>query len=579
MASTSVMEPMVLLYRATGDKRYLDFAEYIVTAWDEQGGPRVLTALLGGASVDKVANGKAYEMTSNLVGLCELYRVTGKKPYLDAVLNAWKDISAHRLYITGSGSSHELWQADFHFPDDSGAQICETCVTVTWMQLNMELLRLLGEARFAEELEKTLYNHLLGAQEPTGDDWSYYTPLVGRKPYESVTTCCHSSGPRGVALAPEFLYAATQDGVAVNVFGASSATVPLTVGGDVHIEQKTNYPLDGKIELAITPNGVTKPFTLRLRPPVWASKLTVAVNQTSVPVKRDGSGYIAIARSWSPGDVVTCDIAMTPRIVLGDHENADRMAILYGPLALAADRAHNPNSGLNVENIAPATEKADEFKLRGTTGPGAAATPMFETDGVTFTGDSAAPKRTNCTLALTPYSAAGGDKAPICVWLKRPAEFKPTPQSLVIGATESRSRKGNQPGSIVDGDATSFAVTFDGAKPVEDWFAVAVARPVTIRRVVFVHGQLFHDGGWFDASAGKPKIQIQRAKDGPWEDLAQLDAYPATTATAPTGLKGFDKFTVECPPTPVVGIRVVGKPSSGDNPAQAFSSCAEISAY
>jgi len=145
------------------------------------------------------------------------------------VLNAWKDIAAHRLYITGSGSSHEHWQVDCHLPNGEGAQICETCVTVTWMQLNIELLRLLGQARFGDELEKTLYNHLLAAQKPTCDDWAYYTPLVGHKPYDASTNCCHSSGPRGVALVPSFVYSTTPDGIAVNIFSASKATLPLPV--------------------------------------------------------------------------------------------------------------------------------------------------------------------------------------------------------------------------------------------------------------------------------------------------------------------------------------------------------------
>ena len=77
MAATSVLEPIVLLYRTTGDKRYLDFAHYIVRSWDEPGGPKVLTTLLSEKQVNKTANGKAYEMLSNLVGLCELYRATG----------------------------------------------------------------------------------------------------------------------------------------------------------------------------------------------------------------------------------------------------------------------------------------------------------------------------------------------------------------------------------------------------------------------------------------------------------------------------------------------------------------------
>ena len=100
MASTSVLEPMVLLYRITGEERYLEFARYLVSSWDEPQGPKIVAALLAKKRVNETANGKAYEMLSNLVGLCELVRVTGEQRLLDAVLNAWEDIVCRRLYIT-----------------------------------------------------------------------------------------------------------------------------------------------------------------------------------------------------------------------------------------------------------------------------------------------------------------------------------------------------------------------------------------------------------------------------------------------------------------------------------------------
>ena len=81
--------------------RYLEFARYIVKSWDEPGGPAIAASLASGKGVNKTANGKAYEMLSNLVGLCELARATGDRSLLEPVLNAWNDIVANRLYITG----------------------------------------------------------------------------------------------------------------------------------------------------------------------------------------------------------------------------------------------------------------------------------------------------------------------------------------------------------------------------------------------------------------------------------------------------------------------------------------------
>ena len=110
MAATSVLEPMVLLYRATGEEKYLDFAKYIVQSWDEPNGPNIIKTLTETGKVNKTANGKAYEMLSNLVGLCELARATGEAKYLEAPKKAWADIVENQRYVTGTASAHEHFQ-------------------------------------------------------------------------------------------------------------------------------------------------------------------------------------------------------------------------------------------------------------------------------------------------------------------------------------------------------------------------------------------------------------------------------------------------------------------------------------
>ena len=123
-------------------------------------------------------------------------------------------------------------------------------------------------------------------------------------------------------------------------------------------------------------------------------------------------------------------------------------------------------------------------------------------------------------------------------------------------------------------------VTFDGKPAAEDWYAVSLAEPTAVQRVVFTHGRNFHDGGWFDASGGKPRVQVRLSADGEWQTVGELGDYPATTATANGGIKGGQKFTVGlAPPVKVIAVRVVGKPASGSKPEQAFSSCGELEAF
>lgn len=154
------------------------------------------------------------------------------------------------------------------------------------------------------------------------------------------------------------------------------------------------------------------------------------------------------------------------------------------------------------------------------------------------------------------------------------------PHSLLSGGTESRSRPGSGGGAIQDDDTETFATTAGGRSSGEDWFAVSVPKTIYVRRVVFTHGPLTPEGGWFDASGGRPRVQVQRAADGPWETIGVLEEYPDTTASDPAQLQPGQAFTLRLQtPVPARAVRVAGKPASGNHPAQARVSCAELQAF
>ncbi len=569
MAATSVLEPIVLLYRATGDNRYLDFAKYLVSAWDEPNGPMVKSTLLTEKSVRKTANGKAYEMLSNLNGLCELYRATGDRQYLEPALNAWSDIVRNRLYITGSGSAGEHWQDEFHLPNGNNASICETCVTVTWEQLNLQLLRLTGESKYADQLERSVYNHLLGAQKPTGEAWCYYTPLQGVKPYGTETNCCLSSGPRGVALLPTFIYGGTADGVAINLYTPSRVTISVP-GGNVEIEQKTEYPLTGIVSIDVKPDAGAKPFALELRIPGWTPRAVLTLNGQPISVAPNHGEFLTLKRAWKSGDRIQLAMDMPPTLVAGDHENEGKVAVMVGPIVMAADEGHNPDcKPITRCEVSGAGEDISKFSLTRSTEGSKVAEPVYV---VSSNGDVPA-------LRLVPFYAAGQDGSRFAVWMARPGLGRKG-SSLLAFADETRSESGNQSGSITDDDPATFAVTFNGKKQSEAWFAAAIPEAAVIDRVVFCHGRTFHDGGWFDTTSGKPRVQIMRGKGGKWEDAATLDSYPASTASRPgNGLRDGAAFEVRFPTASVYAARVIGVPACGDNPNQAFASCGELKAF
>ena len=573
MAPTSVLEPMALLYRLTGEQRYLDFCNYIVRAWEQPNGPHIVSRLLAGKGVNQVGNGKAYEMLSCLNGALELYRTTGYRKLLAASLNAWQDIVDHRLYLTGAASYCELFRDEFDLPNNNN--VGETCVTVTWLQFNAQLLRLTGEARFAEQIEKVTLNQLLGAQQPDGAGWGYYVQMEGKKPYSTTLDghCCLSSGPRGIALLPTFAITTDQDGAVINLFDAGTAQLTLRDGTPVTLRIVSLYPADGKIRVIVeTPSP--KEFSLKLRLPAWCQESSIR----PTGAQRGDDGYTVLRRKWKFSDTLELSLKLEPRVLAGDHLNRGKAAVLYGPLVLAADEGlladakqslnalALPKADLAALAVTPETAPADRKNWAGAQSFRINATGQDQ--GALF------------KARLVPFADAGSTGQRYKVWL--PLAGQPIANLLLCGV-ESRSRRGNLDGSINDDNLQSMVVTFDGKRAAEDWFAVSVPRPVTARRVVFAHGKNFHDGGWFDTSSGKPRVQIQRTADSAWETVGELMDYPSTTAASGqhdrlTWANREFSLKLEKPVT-FVSVRVIGVPASGDAPQQAFASCAELQAF
>lgn len=575
MAATSVLEPMVLLYRHTGDARYLDFCRYIVKSWDESNGPGIIASLLEHGHVNKTANGKAYEMLSNLVGLCELARATGDRDLLKPVLTAWQDIVSKRLYITGACSQGEHFRDDYYLPNGMSAHVGEQCVTTTWIQLNWQLLRLTGEPRFGEQLEKTFYNQLSAAQRPDGAQWCYFTSPEGTKPYGPGINCCVSSGPRGMALAPQsavFTSRPAQEestSFVFNLLGSGRVNTRLS-GQAVEIEQRSEFPRKGDFSFVVLRAG-SDPFGMRIRLPAWSS-FPQFVGETSHDwkYKIEGDWLILPPQRWRQNARFTLRFRLEPRAIAGEHGNIGLTSLQWGPFVLAYDQKRNP--GLPLPALVALADSQDRkpFELNA----GSTGALLFSTRLLSARQSGVHP------AILVPFADAGADGGRYAVWLRSPGTPPPINASLFAYANESRSEAGNVEGSIADGDTESFVVTFNSRAQAEAFFCVQTEPSVEFRRVVFAHGRTFHDGGWFDTSTGRPRVEVKSAPAASWEKIGELTDYPETTATHNAGLKDGQSFSLKLPnPVKAVALRIVGRPACGDNPRQAFASCSEIQAF
>lgn len=352
MAASSVLGPVLSLFRHTGDQAHLRFAEYIVGQWSSPRGPRLIEKALAGVPVASrfprpkdwfswENGGKAYEMMSCYIGLLELFRETGRPAYLGAATRAHRSILDSEINVAGSGSSRECWYGGAATQAFPAPNAMETCVTTTWMRFSAHLLRLTGDPRFAGAIETSAYNALAGAMTPSGDSFAKYSSLAGtRELGESQCgmrlNCCMANGPRGLMLLPSVAVMTSPDGPVVNLYEQGEFSLALPSGAPAALVVRTAYPFSGTVELRMrlrTPGR----FALRLRIPEWSAHTALAVNGAPVSGVRPGA-YAVIDRRWSSGDSVHLALDGRARLTLPPNEASGRfVAVALGPLLLARD--------------------------------------------------------------------------------------------------------------------------------------------------------------------------------------------------------------------------------------------------
>ncbi len=432
MAASSVLEPICQLYTRTGNKKYLEFAEEIVRQWETPEGPQLISK-----STVNVAErfpkpkvnwygpeqgSKAYEMMSCYEGLLELYRLTGKNEYKKAVENTWQNILDTEINIAGSGSGVECWFGGKHLQTMHIGHYQETCVTATWIKLGQQLLRLTGEAKYADAIEQTWYNSLLGAMYPDGADWAKYTPLEGQRLEGGEQcgmglNCCVASGPRGLFTLPLTAVMSEMNGICVNFFAEGNYKLQTPDQKKLEVEQQTDYPVSGNVTLKLSLPKAEQ-MKVRIRIPQWSKNTTLDVNGQQAEVV--AGEYTELTRTWKSGDVINLSLDMRGRVVhMGDQP--DNIAIVRGPIVLTRDvRLGSPHVDLTIE---PVADKDGFVKLEpaGTNKDG--IWMKFTCPFMLESHKEGANKPTNITLC--DYSSAGNtvdDHSWFRVWLPQPLD-------------------------------------------------------------------------------------------------------------------------------------------------------------
>jgi uncharacterized protein len=347
LAPSSVLEPVSLLYQRTEEKRYLEFCNHIISLWEK---PNKLTPtgikLIENAitKVDLWEMGgapKAYEMMSCFEGLCEMYRNTGNKIYLDACKSLVESIIEDELMVVGSASSYEIWFNGKMRQTEPLFQGMETCVTVTWIKLLYQMLRLTGDSKYADEIEKSIYNALISSMTPDGTWWAYYNSLQGERcyshlQYEDVAlSCCVANGPRALLLVPQFYVMTDENGPVINIYEEGEANIKINSGNEVELIQKTKYPVDGNINITVNPKK-QETFAVSLRIPSWSKNNSIKINGKKLDQSLIPGTYFKIDRHWSKNDLIELDLDMQAYVVNAPSGVKD-LAIVKGPIVLSFD--------------------------------------------------------------------------------------------------------------------------------------------------------------------------------------------------------------------------------------------------
>lgn len=425
--SSTLLEPFMRLFNLTGEQRYLDFATYIV----ESGGTKHynLIELACANTPPYLMSGhypKAYEMMSLFEGLVEYYRVTGDAKCRQAFLNLYNNIRTREITIIGNGGADrpfhpyvagEAWgNTASEQTNPAITRMMETCVGVTWMKFCSQVLRLTGDPTAMDEIEKYVYNGLLGAMKPTGDGFSYVNLLNGNKVVNYgwgwkfngfYVTCCNLNGPMGLAYIPYVAVMEDGSGPVVNLYNACNVETRTPGGQALHLSLETDFPLSGKVTLRVSP-GKKEKFTVKLRIPSWSKATALYVNGKRM--EATAGTYAAITRKWSDGDIVEMELDMTCRLVDAPHgtdpAGDNFQAVVRGPIVLARD-----------ENTDAAY--AEPVKVKATPGGTVDIRPVSPTLPTTKM-EYLVPTESGSIRMVDYASVNGWEGKRICTWLPLP---------------------------------------------------------------------------------------------------------------------------------------------------------------
>ena len=344
---------LVKLYQATGEKKYLDFSEWLI---DERGKGL-------GANEGKPWNAEYHqddkpvrEMTDIAghavramylyCGMADVAAYTGDQGYIDALGRLWDDVVLKNMYVTGGigqSAHNEGFTEDYSLPNLTA--YCETCASVGMVLWNWRMNQFTGDGKYVDVMERSMYNGALAGISLDGDRFFYVNPLESLGNHHRQAwygcACCPSQICRFLPSIGNYIYGVSDDAIWVNLYIGDKADVRFG-GKNLTLTQETRYPWEGAVKLTVGTRSAVK-ADMRLRIPGWCKSYVIKVNGAEVNPEVE-SGYAVLPGRWKDGDVIELDMDMPVELVAADprtKEDEGMRAVQRGPLVYCIEEVDN----------------------------------------------------------------------------------------------------------------------------------------------------------------------------------------------------------------------------------------------
>ena len=451
---------LVKLFHLTGERRYLEKAKYFI---DERGaeppyfdmeqkapGFETIWGRLGGSDyyqahmpirAQREIVGHAVRAMYMCCAAADIAAETGDAPLLSAADRLWESASGRKMYVTGGlGSSAPIegFSADWDLPNDTA--YTETCAAIGLFLFSSRMTRIHNNARYADVMERALYNGVISGLSLDGEGYFYVNPLEvvpavadTNRTYHSVRyrrqgwygcACCPPNVARTLASLGRHAYHVDGSTLYADLYHEGSLETELA-GGRLSVRQKTGYPWEETVDLTME-SVAPLDFTLALRAPGWCARPALEVNGRPAGIMAGSDGYIRVTRTWKKGDEVRLRLPMAPLRVHADRRvRADygRVAVQRGPLVYCLEEVDN-GSWLSEAVLPPDAVLTVERKpdlLGGITAVTAVGKAPAEADGPQplYSAGGAAPPLVDRPLFFIPYFAwANRAAGEMQVWVR-----------------------------------------------------------------------------------------------------------------------------------------------------------------